>query len=169
MPTKNLISKDEKIKVVNNLFEKTISWMIDLDVPGIADQREIDNMRNEGHLIYTLISKNTIIGYIKIGRGRVYILDFDRIMYFPQKDAFVIDTYIHEDYRGKKLFHYLITAVKMDLQKKGFKRLYCHIRSDNGISIAAYKKNSFSNRGLVSYKRIMWKRILQLPLNYMLN
>lgn len=163
----NLFSSTEDFTVVNNLFDETISWMIDLGISGITNPHEIENMRNEGHMIYTLVSKDLISGYIKIGKGRVYIPDFDQDIYFPQNTAFVMDTYIHEDYRGKKLFHLLISAVKSDLITKGNKKLYCHIRIDNLTSISAFEKNGFKKTGMVCFKRTLWKRTLDLPPNFL--
>lgn len=150
-------------RVVDNLFDETISWMVDLHIPGIADPREIDNMRRENLLTYTLMAKDLIVGYINVGKNLVYILDFDQDIHFPPKTAFVIDTFIHEHYRGKKLFHLLISTVKKDLQKKGYEKLYCHIRNDNKTSTSAYENNGFSRIGNISYRKIMGKRLFNLP------
>lgn len=162
-PNRTFSLQDEGSYVVDHLFEETVSWMVSLNTPGIAEPREIENMRNEDHLVYTLLSNNSIVGYINIGKGHVYILDFDQTIDFPKKTGFVMDTFIHENYRGKNLFNLLISNVKLDLQKKGYKKLYCHIRTDNAVSVAAYEKNDFSRLGFVEYKRILWKTFFKYP------
>lgn len=137
--------------------------MKSLDISGIAEDPEIENIRNEQQLLYTLMSQDKIIGYVKIGKGRVYILDFDMVIDFPSNTAFVMDTFIQEEFRGKKLFHLLISTTKNDLNKKGYENLYCHIRKDNKISSVAYEKNGFSKVSSLRYMKICGKSFFRFP------
>lgn len=166
-PTTSFFSKSGNFKVVNDILDKTISWMIALSIPGIASHSEIENIRNQRHLIYTLLANDLIAGYIIVGKGQVYILDFDQNIYFPQQKAFVMDTFIHDDFRGRKLFHFLISSVMMDLRRKGYKKLYCHIRKDNLTSISAYEASGFKKIGIISYKKKLWSRKLVLPRKFL--
>ena len=152
--------------VVSHLSQETISWMKALDIPGLANRLEIENILAKKHLIYTLIVKDTIAGYLKIGKGAVYIPDFDQFMYVPKEEAFVMDTFIHNDFRGKKLFHFFCSEVKHDLHDKGFSKIHCHIRCDNLVSASAYRKNGFQQKGALLYKRRLWKRYLISPPNF---
>ena len=150
-----------QFEVVNDQFDETISWMAALRIPGLANPREIENMRNEGHWIYTLMSDSLIAGYVKVGRGKVFIADLDKEIWFPQNSAFVMDSFIHQNFRGKRLFHLLISHVIKDLFEKDYRCLYCHIRIDNIRSINAYEKNGFIRIGTVCYRKILWKRTLE--------
>jgi ribosomal protein S18 acetylase RimI-like enzyme len=146
------------------MLELTISWMRNLCIPGIASNLEVENIINEGHFIYTLKSTNNkIVGYLLIGKGRVYISDFERNAVFAENVAFVMDTFIQEAYRGNKLFNLLISAVKTDLQRKGYKKLFCHIRVDNTTSMAAYEKNGFKKIGPVILRKVLGIGGVKLP------
>jgi GNAT superfamily N-acetyltransferase len=158
----------EQFRVVDHLFYESINWMIMLNVPGIANQREIENMLYENHLIYTLVADDEIAGYLKVGKERVYIHDFNREIVFSPRTAFIMDTFIKENFRGKKLFHLLISAAKFDIQRRGYKKIYCHIRIDNFISSTAYEKHGFIRRGLVIYEKIFGIPLLRLPSHYIL-
>jgi GNAT superfamily N-acetyltransferase len=99
---------------------------------------------------------------VKIGSGKVLVLDLEREIHFPRSTAFIMDSFIHHQFRGRKLFHVLIGETINGVYQKGYKSLYCHIRSNNIRSISAYKKNGFEKIGTLFYKRLLWKRTLEL-------
>jgi ribosomal protein S18 acetylase RimI-like enzyme len=151
------------VQIVTNRFEETIEWMQSLNIPGLANPLEIENIQNERHLIYTLLVNNLVGGYIKVGKGKVFVTDFKSMFIFPQDSAFIMDSFIHPMFRGKKLFHPLIARVINDLKEAGYKHLYCHIRIDNLPSIAAYGKSGFRKISEISYKKMLWKQEVDFP------
>ena len=159
--------EDEHVKIVTNRFDETIDWLVSLNIPGLANPYEIENIRNKGHLIYTLLVNNLVAGCIKVGKGKVFISDFKTTFIFPQDSAFIMDSFIHPVFRGKKLFHPLISRVINDLKEAGYRHLYCHIRIDNLPSIAAYGKSGFKKIAGISYKKMLWKQAVDLPTDFL--
>jgi ribosomal protein S18 acetylase RimI-like enzyme len=150
-------------KVSNDLVDETLAWMKNLAIPGLANPIEIENILNESHWIYTVVSDGLIAGYLKIGKGRVFVTDLNRELHFPRDSAFIMDTFIHQNFRRRKLFHFLISEVINDLISKHYSYIYCHIRNDNIASISAFEKCGFKRIGNILYRKILWKEILAFP------
>ena len=97
--------------------------------------------------------------FAALGAGLVFIPDFEGSFRLPEDCAFVMDSYIHRDARGTGLFRYLLRGVTEDLRRKGYRRVFCHIRIDNKRSMSAYEKSGFSRSGRVRYRRVwLWRR-----------
>ena len=54
--------EDEHVRIVTDRVDETIDWLVSLNIPGLANPYEIENIRNEGHLIYTLLVDNLVAG-----------------------------------------------------------------------------------------------------------
>lgn len=139
-----LFSADDTIKWIKNDCE---SWML--------NQKELKCGLSENHLFPHLKCDNRIVGYAKIGLGRVYIQDFRKIIALPANFAFIYDTYIVPEYRGRDLAPFLISEVMSYLKSRGVKRIGCHIPGRNTASLGSYAKLGFKRINHIRYFRIL--------------
>ena len=131
------------ITVTYERFQETLDWIRMQNEPWMLRQEEMSVALSEGH--YWLNSKynETVMGYIKIGFRNVYINDYRKIIRFPDSVAFIYDTFIHPEYRGRRAASYLVNESFKFLSSKGFTKILCHIPSWNRTSIAVYSGLGF--------------------------
>lgn len=146
MTTKFLV--DDKIELVNWLYAKKYEY------DWIYCEKEIDCSFENHHYFCILKENENIIGYIKLGVGNTYIHDFDNIIHFDDKTAFISDTFMLPEYRGLNLGVYLISSASKYLQDHGFKQILCHIEKWNIPSVKTFKKVGFAEQGVIRFVRI---------------
>lgn len=122
--------------------------------PWIFSKKELNSALANKHLFFILKHEKKIIGYIKVGIGPTYILDFDRTVEFEPEVAFVYDTFILPEYRGMNLALYALRLVSSHFRQKGFKRILCHIEPWNLPSVKTYEKAGFHKAGTIRFVRI---------------
>jgi len=151
-----------KIPVEINLFSKdeTLDWLRNSGEPWMFKQRELDIGLVENHHFPNIKYQNKVIGYAKVGQGRVYIQDYKKALNLHKNTAFIYDTYVSPEYRGLKIAPFLITEIMKFLKSNGARRVGCHIPTWNAVSINAYTKVGFKKTKYIRYFKIFGLKFL---------
>ena len=145
------------IPVELNLYsnQETIDWIKSCPEDWIYNPKEIEVGLKEGHQYPNLKHNGEIIGYAKIGIGRVYIADYKKVISLPKGTAFCYDYYIVPKYRGRFLSLYLIAETLRWAQAEGFKLAMGHIPPWNTASILIIERLKFKKRRYVRHFRFL--------------
>lgn len=146
-----------EINISSNI--ETLDWLKWSGEPWMFNRQEIDVGLKENHYFSNIKYQGRIIGYAKLGLGRVYIRDYKKILNFPDRVAFIYDTYIVPEYRGLKIATFLVNEVMRFLKDKGFKKIGCHIPLWNIASINTYTKLGFKKKKCIRYFKILGLKI----------
>jgi len=133
-----------------------IQWLSDNHdrYPWFYIPKEISSAASNGHVFVTLVYDNSIIGYIKIGLNRVYILDFDEELPLPDVTAFIYDTFVLPEYRGRNIIPFALVYAENFLRTKGVREILCHIPEWNTASISAFTKTGFKKICHIRFLRL---------------
>jgi ribosomal protein S18 acetylase RimI-like enzyme len=131
-----------------NNFNQTVQYIKEY---GYYYPSEIKTGVIEGHIYPSIKIRNSIIGYSKIGFSKVYIEDFKRTYQFPENVAYIYDSYIAPEWRGKKFGAFLIYQVCIYLRQRGCISVWAHIPPWNKASLATFEKIGFKRQKLISY------------------
>jgi ribosomal protein S18 acetylase RimI-like enzyme len=134
---------------------QTIEWLINQNQDWLVHPKEIFTALKYNHYWPSVSKNEKIIGCIKIGFENVFIVDYNRIIKFPEKMAFIYDTYVLQKYRGKGVAKYLITQAILFLKSQGYTKVRCHIPDWNIASINAYEKIGFKKISHIICYRIL--------------
>ena len=143
--------------------EETIEWLVRQNILGTADPRELAVARKYKHLLPLVRMEGEIVGYLKIGFEKVYVLDFDREFHFPGRVAFAYDVYVIPRLRGKNVAPFLIDRVSEFMKEKGYTEIYGHIRVKNLASIRACQKCGFKPVKVISWFSLFGLRLFSFP------
>lgn len=126
--------------------------------PWIYFPGEISSAVSNNH-VYPIVRRgDTIIGFIKLGLGRVYVHDFESEISFPADVGFIYDTFVEPESRAKGVARSMLSLVSWLLRARGFRSLWCHIEDQNTASIKAFGAAGFIRTGDVRYARLTWLR-----------
>lgn len=147
---------DVQIEFMVHDKSKLIMWLVEYNdkFPWIFFDKEIESALADKHIFMAIQYKKHIIGYIKIGVGPTYIRDFDRTVVFEPGTAFICDTFILPDYRGKGLALFSLNKVARYCMVQGFKRILCHIEKWNKPSMKTFSRAGFREIDSIRYTRI---------------
>ncbi|MCX5799988.1 MAG: GNAT family N-acetyltransferase [Candidatus Eisenbacteria bacterium] len=143
--------------------EETTAWLLRQHMPGTVDPRELELAEKLRHLLPHVRMEGEIVGYMKIGFERVYVLDFKKEFDLPPGVAFIYDTYVDPRLRGKNVAPFLIDRVSGLMKEKGYTEIYCHIRVKNLASIKAYQKCSFKPVRVISWFALLGLSFFSFP------
>jgi ribosomal protein S18 acetylase RimI-like enzyme len=148
----NIVDYKPKIpvKIDMNSTDKTIEWLIKQSQSWVVHPKEIDAALKYNHCWPNISYKDKIIGCIKIGLENIFIVDYNKLVKFPNDTAFIYDTYVIDEMRGKGLAKYLISEAAKFVKTKGYAKVGCHIPPWNKASINAYEEIGFRK---ISYIR----------------
>jgi ribosomal protein S18 acetylase RimI-like enzyme len=133
---------------------QTIKWLKIQEQAWVVHPKEIATALKYNHCWPSVRSNGKIIGCIKIGFGNVYIVDYNRMIEFPERMAFIYDTYVLQEERGKGIAKYLIAQAIKFLKAQGYTKVRCHIPAWNKTSISAYEKIGFRKVSYIRYFKI---------------
>jgi len=150
---------DFSVEISMNSINKTTQWLKSQKQSWLVHPKEIIVALKYNHCWPSVSINGKIIGCIKIGFENVFIVDYKQVIKFPEKMAFIYDTYVLEEQRGKGVGKYLIAQAMKFLKSHGYTKVRCHIPPWNKISISAYEKMGFKK---ISYIRFF--RILGIPI-----
>lgn len=131
------------VKVNLNSKSDTIKWLRSRKESWLIHPKEIETGLKNSHYFPSVRYEGQIVGLAKVGHGDVFIADYDKVLRFAPQKAFIYDSYVLPEYRGKGVAAYLITEVMKMLKEKGFRTVRCHIPAWNKASIMTYKKVGF--------------------------
>ncbi len=145
---------------INFLVEnksRLINWLREHNArfPWMYKEKEIQLAETDKHIYATILHHRDVIGYIKVGINNVYIHDFDKIVCFPKDAAFIYDTFVLPEYRGKNIAFYAISRTIDFLREAGFKKLWCHIEKWNTASLKTFQKAGFTPKGTIRFSMIL--------------
>jgi len=140
-----LVECKPKIPVDINLdlTSETIEWLKRQKQSWVVHPNEIDTALKFNHCWPNISYKGKIVGCIKIGFENIFIVDYNKVIKFPEETAFIYDTYVVEGMRGKGLAKYLIAEAVKLTKTKGYAKVGCHIPPWNQASITAYEQMGF--------------------------
>jgi len=146
---------DPVIPVKLTLFSKdeTIAWFKEQKESWIYNPPEIACGLKEGHYFPNLKHEGRIIGYAKIGVGKVYIDDYKQEIQMAPRSTMCYDYYILPEYRGRFLSVYLIGEILKIGKIHGYNKALCHIPPWNITSVRIAEKLGFKKYKYVRHFR----------------
>lgn len=106
------------------------------------------------HLLAHAALGGRIVAYLLVGIGRVYVHDYRQCLALPPDAAFIYDTFVARELRGRRLAGRLVEASLEALAARGVERVFCHIPDWNRASQKAYQRLGFKPVGRVTYARV---------------
>jgi len=160
------IELQKKFHVCFDSDKKTVAWLKEhhgkygwMYLP-----KEIEVKEKEKHFFPTVRNDNKIIGYLKVGFNKVYIMDYDDVLPLPKKVALIYDTFVLAEYRRFGIASSLLTKTMDMLRKSGYEYLWCHIPPWNKASFKLYAKMGFNKVSYVRFIRLLrWKFFTRNP------
>jgi len=122
--------------------------------PWIYFGKELETAQANSHIYVCILHRSNIIGYIKVGINNVYIHDFDKVVHFPSKIAFIYDTFVLPEYRGKRIASCAIIETIQFLEERGLEKLWCHIEGWNHASLKTFQKVGFKKKASIRFFRL---------------
>jgi len=153
---------DFSVEIDMNSIDKTIQWLKSQKQSWVVHPKEIVVALKYNHCWPYVSINGKIIGCIKIGFKNVFIVDYKKVIKFPEKMAFIYDTYVLEEQRGKGIGKYLILEAVKFLKSKRYEKVRCHIPSWNKISISAYEKIGFKKINYIRFYRVFGIKIRKI-------
>lgn len=148
------------LDIILHFLEEDKSQIIDwlkkhhASFPWMYFRREIDAAQTNGHIYACILHRQDIIGYIKVGINHTYIHDFNRVVRFPPKVAFIYDTFILPEYRGRHVATHTIIRTLQFLKERHFEKTWCHIEEWNHASLKIFRKIGFKERASIRFCRL---------------
>ncbi|MFH1776273.1 MAG: GNAT family N-acetyltransferase [Candidatus Omnitrophota bacterium] len=143
-------------------IEETLKWEKDNLHNGIfycEETKEIRTARQNNHYFLNVTHNNKIIGFLKIALHKTYFKEYLMNISVPPNLVFIYDTFIHPDYRGKKIALYMINESMKMLKAQGRAFIMCHIVPSNHVSQKIYTKIGFRKIGCIFYLRFLGIKI----------
>lgn len=136
--------------------DRLISWLRErqAEFPWIYFEEEVVTALRHQHVFMTLSHGEQIIGYLKIGISSVYIHDFGQEIVLPSGAAFVYDTFVLPEFRGRRLAVFGLGRAMRYLRESGFDRMLCHIERWNVPSVRTFEQAGFRRRGTIRFTKI---------------
>jgi ribosomal protein S18 acetylase RimI-like enzyme len=140
---------------------RVIEFIKDRNIPGTNDPDEISSMMKRDQMLVGVLDGDNIIGFIKIGWDKVYVLDYGCDIQVCPGDFFVIDIYIGPEMRGKGAGPFLVSATSLEMKKRKFRRGVMHVRIDKEPMLRTCARTGYREIGRVNYKSILGKKIFR--------
>jgi RimJ/RimL family protein N-acetyltransferase len=122
--------------------------------PWIYFEKELPPAIEYNHVFMVMLREGSIIGYVKIGRNRCYIHDFDKTISFKERTAFIYDTFVIPEYRGKALALFALNQSSQYLKDQGLEKIVCHIEKWNISSIRTFIKGGFRIKDSIRFIKL---------------
>jgi ribosomal protein S18 acetylase RimI-like enzyme len=143
------------VKFDTTSTSETIEWLKSQKQSWLfVRPKEIVTALKYHHCWASIRYNGQIIGYMKIGFGKIYIADFDKVIEFPEKMAFLYESYILQEYRGKGVATYLKSQALKYCKAQGFKNVGSHVPPWNKSMIHINEKLGCKKIRFIRYFRI---------------
>ena len=154
--TEELADYQAKIPVEFDItsISQTIEWLKSQEQSWLVHPKEIATAFEYNHFWPSVRTNEQIIGCMKIGFGNVYIADYDKVIEFPERMAFIYDIYILQEQRGKGVATYLKSQALKFLKAQGFNKVGSHVPPWNKAMISINEKMGYKKVSYIRYFRI---------------
>lgn len=131
----------EKVDFMFDNKDETILWINKNIYNGHPYKNEVFENKiayENNHFISSLKISGKIVGFIKTGVGEVYIKSFKKVSNLKKNTAIILAAYIVPQFRSLGLSKFMYSEVLKELRKRGFKKVYAQIRSNNIASLKVF-------------------------------
>ena len=125
--------------------------------PWMFVKEEMEVAEAGRHVFPCLRDDDAVIGYIKLGIEKAFVLDFERILYISPGAAFIYDTFISPSHRGMNLGSQLVGQTVKFAREQGFRTIWCHIPDWNDPSKKAFRRVGFEAVGEIRFVKLFGK------------
>jgi ribosomal protein S18 acetylase RimI-like enzyme len=138
-------------------MEEVLSWLREIraEFRWVWVEAELEAAREYGHVFPLVRLGEQRLGYIKVGLSRAYVTDFESCVAIPPASAFIYDTFVHPDFRGRGMATFMIARTLDLLRQRNVRFLWCHIPRWNHASIKAFAKCGFAKVKRVGHVRVL--------------
>lgn len=127
-------------------------------------EQEVLATLNDPKIPFVAKINNKIVGYLKVAIRNAYVLDYDAHIRLPNDVAFVQDTFVLPEFRGRGIAKSVISKAMIYLKKQGYSKIFCHIPQWNIVSIRTYTSLGFKPYGNIRFLRILkWRAYTRKP------
>ncbi len=141
----------------NSEFNETFNWIKEKNFLWGLYEKEKEIAIREGHYWINVKFNGSIIGFEKIGFGKVFISDYRKTIEFPKNIIFIYEYHVLPEFRSKKVAQYMTNENFKFFQKKGFTKALTYIHNWNTPSI-----KSMTHSGMKRIKTVYCYRTLGL-------
>ena len=142
------------VEIDMNSTSQTIEWLKSQNQSWVVHPKEITAALEYNHCWPSVRFNEKIVGSIKIGFEYVYITDYDKVVEFPKKMAFIYDTYVSKDQRRKGVANHLVIQAIRFLKEQGYTKVGVHVPPWNKAWISNCEKMGFKKVIYIRYFRI---------------
>jgi len=143
------------VQVVMDQPARTLAWL--RSDSHLA--RELEFAEQKGHLLPHALYQGRIVGWLKIGYPRVFVVDYRQIVELPAGTAMLYDSFVAPELRGQRILGQMVTEAMQELRRRGLTRMLCHIPEWNEASTKAYERCGFEPFGRVAFRRVFGLRL----------
>jgi len=142
-------------------YETSIAWIREQShrFKWIYNAREVEIGENYRHFYPLLLYGGKPVGYIKIALETAFVEDYEDCLPLTPDEAFICDTFILPESRGKGLARVMLEQALTRLGDQGLRFVFCHIPGWNTASIRLYQGLGFRRIGHVRYLRLLGLRL----------
>jgi GNAT superfamily N-acetyltransferase len=140
---------------------RVLDFIRRLDIPGSCDPVEIRTMHERGQLLVGVEDRGTLVGFVKIGWGTVYVLDYRLDLVLPPSDCFVLETYLVPERRGLGAGPWLIRGTNLEMRQRGFARRIAHVRPDNIPMLRNATRVGYRPLGDIDFISVCGRKLLR--------
>ena len=148
-------------RLVFDAPQRVLDFIHRLNVPGTCDPVELRTMQERGHLLMGLEDGTELVGFMKLGWGTVYVLDYRMDFVLQPGDCFVLESYVIPERRGLGAGSYLIHGSNVELRQRGLQRRLSLVRADNPVMLRTASRVGYRNLGTVEYVSVCGRKILR--------
>ena len=136
---------------------EVLDWLRSLqaDFKWVWVDQEIDTACRHGHILALVRIDGVKAGYIKVGLTQAYVADFKTDISIPSQSAFIYDTFVHPEFRGRNLARWAIAETLRALRGQSIVSVWCHIPRWNVASIKAFESCGFRRVAFVRHARLL--------------
>jgi Fe-coproporphyrin III synthase len=140
--------------------KEAVEWLKSQKDTWLVNDRELEAAERNGHIFAVVRHDGGIVGVQKVGLKSVYVADYEKEISLPEKMAFIVESYIAPEFRGKVLALFLIVEVMRHLKQQGFTRVRTHVPLWNKASLKTAARIGFRNIGIVRCFHLLGLTIL---------
>ena len=136
-------------------FNETLNWIKKNNFVWGRYEKEIKVAIAEGHYWVNAKSEEKIVGFMKIGFGKVFVSDYNKSLQFPKHVVFLYEMRVIPEFGGKKIASYLLNESCIFFKRQGYTKALGYSHKWNTAS-----RKSLFNTGFREIKTIYYYKIL---------